>query len=164
MGKMNTGEATKKDIIGYTIAVLLVTPIMIFYIRDAPAPWKDPLGFIWFIMSQPEPGPWSGIFMPYIFWLMFFLGLPLIMWFSYTYAYIKGKDPISVALPYFGIYFIIYIEIILLAFLAQRYAYYGFSWILAVVGIIVISIAVLFLLFCYSLFKEIKENRGVRNE
>jgi hypothetical protein len=130
----------RKVVIQYTFGIIFALFFMIFVIlKDAPAPWRDPLGFIWFILTQPEPGPWGGIFLPNTFWVMLFI-LAIYVWWISLYEYIKGRE------IYYGKFFLIWalliIPLSIISVMLQDYAYYGLSDTLVTVGMILLLIII----------------------
>lgn len=85
-------EARRKkrnEVLKLSIVVLFGSLIIIFILKDAPAPWKDPLGFIWYIITQPPPTGWTPAQWPFITWIMIFL-LPIALWMVSVYEYFTG--------------------------------------------------------------------------
>jgi hypothetical protein len=80
----------RNEVLKLSIVLFFGSLIIIFILKDAPAPWKDPLGFIWYIITQPEPIGHSPAQWPFIIWLMIF-SLPYIIWIFSAYEYFTGS-------------------------------------------------------------------------
>lgn len=94
----NKEEAKRKkrnEIIQLTFGALFAFIFIIILIgihvtfEDAPAPWKDPIGFIWYIITQPEPIGHSPAQWPLIIWIMLF-SFPILLWIVSLYEYFTG--------------------------------------------------------------------------
>jgi hypothetical protein len=85
----------RKEVIQLTFVAMLMSILiavlvgMNIIIEDAPAPWKDPLGFIWYIITQHPPTGWTPAQWPFITWIMIFL-LPIALWMVSVYEYFTG--------------------------------------------------------------------------
>jgi hypothetical protein len=114
-------------------------------LKDAPAPWKDPLGFIWYIITQPPPTGWTPAQWPFITWLMIF-SIPYIIWIFSVYDYVRGIYSVNKLSELSGkvlfAWLIATLVIFFVSIIIRDIAYYGFTDTAIVFGIILAIILI----------------------